>query len=27
MEAMSHPAFASASASIRERFSHAASFD
>ena len=27
MDAMSHPAFASASASIRERFSHAASFD
>ena len=27
MEAMSHPVFASAAASIRERFSHAASFD
>jgi len=27
MEAMSHPAFAAAAASIRERFSHAASFD
>ncbi|MDB5826085.1 MAG: transporter ATP-binding protein [Variovorax sp.] len=27
MEAMSHPVFAAASASIRERFSHAASFD
>ncbi|MET3180088.1 ABC transporter ATP-binding protein [Variovorax gossypii] len=27
MEVMSHPAFAAASASIRERFSHAASFD
>jgi len=27
MEAMSHPAFACAAASIRERFSHAASFD
>ena len=27
MDVMSHPAFAAASASIRERFSHAASFD
>ncbi len=27
MKAMSHPAFAAAAASIRERFSHAASFD